>query len=246
MKVLTTLNPFDGERVIGLSPAPAAEVRDWNRRLNLFTGRALTSQALTNEQNGVGGRFALRGQMVSPGIVSGLEIALDQAKTTLSVAPGFGVTASGEDVVVPLLLQSVNLRDISVYAPTALLEGGGAPLPGALAVRKLGDSLDAIIKKNLPLPKVGILLLQPIVAEVNPNFDVSDPCEQDPQNDAFNDAQIVDGCRLIYYAWPAEWLPLPAASDRWRNQLAYAIFNGNCKPRLMICSLGRRSACPSA
>jgi len=45
MKVLTVLNPFEGEHVIGLSPVPAAEITDWNRRLNLFSGRALTFQA---------------------------------------------------------------------------------------------------------------------------------------------------------------------------------------------------------
>jgi hypothetical protein len=223
MRILTRLEPFEGERVIGLSPKPAAEVADWNRRLNLFTGRALTSQALTGEQQGTLGRFALRGQMVSAGIIAGLEIALDQSKSSLLLAPGFGVSASGEDVVLPLPL-SVRLRDISVCAPTGLLKGEGAPAPGALVARNIGDSLDAIIAKGLPLPKAGMLLLEPVVAEVAPDFQPADPCEQDPQNDAFNDAQFVDGFRLIYYAWPAEWLPLPPVNARWRNALAHAIF----------------------
>ena len=223
MKVLNVLNPFEGEHVIGLSPVPAAEITDWNRRLNLFSGRALTFQALTVEQNGVAGRFALHGQMVSPGVVAGLEVALNQDKISLSIATGLGVTASGEDVFVPLG-QSVNVKDISVYAPAVLLDGGAAPAPGDLVARRLGDSLAALIAKNLNLSKVGILLLQPIIADVTPNFDVSDPCEQDPQNDAFSDAQFVDGCRLVYYAWPEEWLALPPVSAVWRNSLAYSIF----------------------
>lgn len=223
MKVLTTLNPLPGERVIGLSPPPAAEVLDWNRRLNLFTGRALTSAALTGEQNGVAGRMALHGQVVSPGIVQGLETALSQDKTTLMISPGFGVTASGEDVVVPRP-QKVKVTDISVYASAVLLDGGPPPTPGDLVARRLGDSLAALIAKNLQLPKVGMLLLQPIIAMATPDFDVADPCAQDPQNDAFNDAQWVDGCRLIYYAWPSEWLPLPAQTATWRNALSYSIF----------------------
>src|SRR5438309_1255811 len=223
MKVLTVLNPFEGEHVIGLSPVPAAEITDWNRRLNLFSGRALTFQALTVEQNSVAGRFALRGQMVSPGVVAGLEVALNQDKTSLSIATGFGVTASGEDVFVPVG-QSVKLTDISAHAPAVLLDGGAAPTPGDLVARRLGDSLGALIAKNIQLSKVGILLLQPIIAEATPNFDAADPCEQDPQNDAFSDAQFIDGCRVVYYAWPEEWLPLPPVSPTWRNAVAYSIF----------------------
>src|SRR5260370_35964084 len=139
MKVLTALNPFEGERVIGLSPPPAAEITDWNRRLNLFSGRALTSQALTVEQNGVAGRFVLRGQMVSPCVVVGLEIALNQDKSSLSIATGFGITASGEDVIVPLP-QNIKVVDISVYAPAVVLDGGTAPAPGALGSMRVGDS----------------------------------------------------------------------------------------------------------
>src|SRR5260370_6086366 len=111
-----------------------------------------------------------------------------------------------------------------VYAPAVVLDGGEAPAPGDLVARRLGDSLGTLTAKKLNLSKVGILLLQPIIAEATPNFDVADPCEQDPQNDAFNDAQFVDGCRLIYYAWPEEWLPLPSTSGKWRNSLAYSIF----------------------
>lgn len=224
MNLLTIPNSFDGEWVIGLSPPPAAEITDWNRRLNLFSGRALTVQALSVEQNGTAGRFALHGQIVSPGVVAGLETVLNKDKKSLAMAAGFGVTASGEDVIVSLPQQSVQLTDIPVYGPTSLLNSLAPPPPAELADRSLGEPLGTLIAKNIAVPKVGILLLQPVVVEAMTNFDATDPCEQDPQNDAFNDSQLVDGARLIYYAWPTEWLSLPAVSATWRNGLAYAIF----------------------
>lgn len=105
----------------------------------------------------------------------------------------------------------------------------------ALSPRKLGVPLQFLIEAGIAaqLPPVGILILQPIVTELVGEFDSNDPCELDPQNYAFEDWQMVDGCRLLLYSWPVEWLNLPEVGgdlreptilSLWRNRLAHAIF----------------------
>src|SRR4051812_29695555 len=104
--------PLDGEHVAGVYPRSAEELAvAWHRRLNLFTGRALTAPALAVEQIGRAGQFALRGQVLSPGIVQGLEAVLDPTTTTdlvgettrditryyINISQGLGIAASGED-----------------------------------------------------------------------------------------------------------------------------------------------------
>jgi antitoxin (DNA-binding transcriptional repressor) of toxin-antitoxin stability system len=217
--------PFGGERVVGLSPSPAARVTDWNRRLNLFTGRALSATALTNEQENRNGRAALLGQAVSPGVVLGLEAALDvqNGTTFVNIGPGYGICASGEDVFVGAMAR-VPLHSVPVYATAALLDGVASVGTGALAARRLGPSLDEAITKGVAIPKAGILVLQPSQVDQLANFDAADPCVEDPTSAAFADEQLLDGARLIYYAWPDEWLLLPASGPQWRNRLAYAIF----------------------
>ncbi|HVG21689.1 MAG TPA: hypothetical protein VNI02_21825 [Blastocatellia bacterium] len=278
MKVSRILNPLTGERVVGVDPAmrPNFEA-DWRRRLNLYTGRALSDTALTTEQEGRAGRLATRGQMVSHGVVSGLEVEVqaeamtDRARGTVTVtpfyqiAPGIGIAASGEDVVVsrPLRIDVLNVR---VYAPTRIVaaidrspeDGGDSPVrpiavgegvellgppqairrrsPGdefaalslrALEARTLGPPLRELIGKevNDTVPRAGVLLLQPLVAEVVGEFDDNDPCEQDPQGFAFEDWGLVDGARLVLYIWPTELSPLPAPGPQMRNDLAYVIFD---------------------
>jgi hypothetical protein len=178
----------------------------------------------------------------------------------LNIAPGFGVTASGEDVVLPNLLR-LDVKSIPVYAPAALLDQGdippvpdveerptfeasvlseiaaetrairadpasaAAPASSFLSVRRAGPPLKKVTDPRFGLPKVGILLLQPIAAELVGSYDPTDPCEEDPANYAFEDWQKADGCRLLLYTWPEDWLPLPSSGSRWRNRLAYAIFN---------------------
>ncbi|MGA2410566.1 MAG: hypothetical protein ABSG46_09295, partial [Candidatus Binataceae bacterium] len=225
MRAKPIQSPLQGERVVGLTPAPAARVTDWNRRLNLFAGRALTSSALTAEQKGHSGRLALRGQAVSPGVVQGLEISLIAQGDTpyLHIASGFGIAASGEDVFVPKPVR-IALGSLPVFTTAALLDGVADSGTGELAPRRAGPPLAELPAKNNAVPGVGVIVLQPVNVDELANFDPSDQCEEDPEDDAFSDEQWLDGCRILYYAWPTEWLPLPAAGDAWRNRLAYAIF----------------------
>jgi len=169
------------------------------------------------------------------------------------IAPGFGITANGEDVAVPNLLR-LEAMSIPVYAPADFLDHAAAvlseatprPEPGrveeaissteeaglpaapssqALSTRRAGLPIGDLTDPRVGLHRVGVLVLQPISAELVAQYDPTDPCEQDPSNYAFEDWQKADGCRLLFYTWPQDWIPLLAPDNRWRNRLAYAIFN---------------------
>ncbi len=96
-------SPLAGEHVIAVEPRLAYPFVDagWLKRLRLFTGRALDDTALTAEQDARAGKLALLGQTRSPGIVVGLEVALESVggASLLHVTPGIGLLPSGEDVV---------------------------------------------------------------------------------------------------------------------------------------------------
>ena len=105
-----------------------------------------------------------------------------------------------------------------------------------------GKERDVTVADYIKLPGnnslVGILLLQPVLAQatgatldtgaspliVSGNLNAS--CDQDPDENAFADLQIVDAVRLVFVPWPAS-LTLPAQNppETWRNRLAYTIFN---------------------
>lgn len=238
MKITPITKPRPGEHVIAVQPPLAPEVDPgWRRRLNLFTGRALSDVALSAEQTVRGGRLAARGQMVAPGVISGLALQITQAPDGAlegHLSAGLGITVSGEDVTVPADLR-FDMRQVRVYAAGALLV---APLPEEERLasgfqqygRAVGPRLQAFMQPESGLPRAGILLLQPITAELAGRIDPDDPCEYDPSSAAYEDWQRADGCRLLYYAWPGDVLPMPplpvgdADARVWRNRLAYGIF----------------------
>ena len=76
MSVDPIQNTLPGERILDVVPMiqPQIEPPVWHRHLNLFTGRSLSSIALTAEQQGRAGRLATYGQMVSAGVVQGLQV----------------------------------------------------------------------------------------------------------------------------------------------------------------------------
>ena len=226
MSITRINNPFAGEHVVGLTPQPAARVADWNRRLNLFSGRALSDTALTAEQEGRNGRVALAGQTVSAGVIAGLEVVLAREgdQDMLHIGPGYGIASSGEDVYVAAGAR-VAVRSIPVYTTAALLDNAPPLGTGALAARRLGASLAQLLDAGVNVPRAGILTLQPVQIDTLANFDPADPCQEDPSSTAFSDEQLIDGARIVYYAWPDEWLLLPAADVQWRNRLAFSIFD---------------------
>lgn len=223
-------NPLDGEHLLAVSPTPRpAGVNVWHRRLHLYTGRALTHTALQNEQRYRAGRTALLGQSVSAGVVTGLEIELEAEQGFLNIAAGVGRTIAGEDVSVPVAAR-VSLSRLPVCAPASVLFGDADPppeVPGGLTRRLVGPSLGVLIPEGRPVPQVGIIVLQPVTLPP-PADGAAELCDDpDPNDAAFSDAQLVDGVRLLYYAFPTDWMTLPAADadpHAWRNQIAAALF----------------------
>ncbi len=222
MKVFPIDDPVQGEQVLAVQPGikryPKA---DWRQRLQYFSGRALTHTALRLEQLGRTGHLASLGQAVSPGVVQGLEPqAVPSSEGVLiEIAAGMGIAASGEIIHINRN-QQVSLDAIRVYAPAAVLEGEGQE--GAY---RLGDTLGALRTAGAALPQAMILILQPVAVEHFSQEPSSDPCDYDPSDEAFENWQWVDGCRLLLYAWDSELGPLPAQGDWRRNRLAYAIFD---------------------
>ena len=229
MKVFPIKSPLDGEQVVGVAPKiERFSEPDWRRRVNHFTGRALTHTALRSEQAGRSGRVAAIGEMLSPGVVNGLvaDKSIDVAgQQFINISAGHGIDANGEFVRVNAPLR-VELNQIPVYAPVALLEGAGeVSEPGGELARRLGPEFEAAISTVVGLPRVALLVLQPVQVEMN--LEVSDdPCELDAEGYAYENWQLVDGARLVLYFWPEEVISLPGqpAQSNWRNQLANSIF----------------------
>lgn len=222
-------NPLEGEHLLAVSPTPRpAGVNVWHRRLHLYTGRALTHTALQNEQTYRAGRTALLGQSVSAGVVTGLECDLEANEGFLNIAAGRGRTIAGEDVTLPVAVR-VSLSRLPVCAPASVLFGDEDPPaePGGLTRRLIGPSLGELIPLGRPIPQVGIIVLQPVTL-TPPTDGAEELCDDpDPNDAAFSDAQLADGVRVLYYAFPTDWMALPAADADphvWRNRLAAALF----------------------
>jgi hypothetical protein len=173
--------------------------------------------------------------------------AAGQPIVTLKISDGHGLAVSGEDVVLARAIECL-LSALPVVAPPAVFAGllnaeaqqaledaaaqNADPTPGAPRPRAIGPTLGQVIAAApASLPPAGILLLQPVTVETS-DFDPNDPCDRCPCDDgasgadpsSFEDWRIADGVRLLWYAWPQEWLALPAGS-RLRNELAHLIFD---------------------
>ncbi len=215
-----------GEDLIGIEPELLQQVdAGWLQRLALFTGRALSDTALTNEQQYRAGRFTLLGQAVTQGTVQGLDLSVDltAADPVLLLTPGYGIAATGQDVT---LLRAMK----TTLSGLAVIDG------------QSGAYVADFKSYTAPSqPWAGVLLLQAVVADVpgsavdtgsgnivvSGNLDAS--CDQDPSEYAFGDSQIVDGARLFLATWPSTpaTLALPPALPvvNWRNRLVYTVFN---------------------
>ncbi len=241
MAVTAIRDPLDGEQLIAADPPPAPRVSPgWRRRLRSFPGRSLSHDALTLEQSHRTGHLAVLGQTLSAGVVRGLEAGLEELPeddsvpseaAVVQVAPGYGLTDGGEDVVVPRPLRSP-LGELRVRAPALWLATGNLPDPvaGQLAPRSLGPTLSELLDPaaEVPwaagVPPAAVLVLQPIEGESSGAVDPADACERDPESEAFEDRLRLDGVRLILDLWPREWLSLPLPGPQLRNRVAHTIF----------------------
>ncbi|MCB1897693.1 MAG: hypothetical protein KDH16_00245 [Rhodocyclaceae bacterium] len=241
MSITPIDRPLPGEHIVGLAPEDAADAsRWWLRRPHLFAGRTLTGPTLSARQDWGARHIALRGQAFTPGVVRGLEAAMSGnagglATTRLALMQGQGLSIDGEDVRVLQALE-VALADLPVVADPSVFAGmgGAGGGGGSIAAKVVGPTLGAVVAADAEaLPRAGILLLQPVTADRIGEFDPTDPCSLEGCGNgnviAFEDWRIGDAARLLWYAWPEEFVSLPAmppgAPGRWRNDLAWRVFD---------------------
>lgn len=236
------------EIAVGVQPTVRTVNRDVERRrMNPFTGRALTERVLTGEQAHRSLHIARLNRTLSPGVVQGCDLAfaalaagasvndpppaeLDLARArVLVLGEGTGVAATGEEVVV-VGEPEIDVLDLPVVAPPWLLDGQPAPPPGppvALETRIVGAALRDVLGRGIALPRAGVILLEPAEFDSLLTFDeraLLTQCERDEQAEAFDDEVRQEAVHPVFYAWPEEWLPLPVPDLRWRNRLAHAVF----------------------
>ncbi|ATE59884.1 hypothetical protein [Thauera sinica] len=247
MSITPIKGSLPGEQVIHLAPENTADVsRWWLRRPNLFPGRTLTGPTLQGRQGWAAAHVALRGRSFTAGVVRGLEAALladggGLAGARVALMQGSGLAVGGEDVRLPQAVEFA-LADLSVVGdPSAFAgmggtggeEGGeGAELRAKVIGPRLGD---LVAERPDAIARVGVLLLQPVSADRIGAFDPTDPCSLDGCGSgnvtSFEDWRIGDAARLLWYAWPAELdafdldVVLAAAPARWRNLLAWQVFD---------------------
>ncbi|KQV47965.1 hypothetical protein ASC95_18450 [Pelomonas sp. Root1217] len=241
-----------GEVAVAVQPRLSSRTAaDGERRMNAFAGRALTAPLLEAEQNQRARRIALLNRALSAGVVEGLALAFDDdaiaaidtaaapppaaglelaTARRITIEPGMALSAGGEEVIAPAAF-SFDLLDLPVVAPRWLLsDADPAPAMPAdadgsvLFARATGRSLRTLLTLGRPLPRVGIVVLEPIEHGVVQGADPFDQCERDLDAEAFEDQVRQDAARPVFYVWPDEWLPLPAPGNTWRNALAHAVF----------------------
>jgi len=228
-----------GEQVVQLSPADASEAAvTWLRRPNLFPGRALTAPTLDARSQWAAGHIVARGMAFTPGVVAGLEVGYTVTPATetggrpqvrMHIASGRALAASGEDVWLARAIE-LDLFGLPVVAPPSVFEGGGTASTesGTLRPRTIGPSLAQVLNSNPSgLSLAGVLVLQPVaidVAAVDP-LDPCDRCGCAEGNVSYEDWRLADAVRLLWYVWPDEWRTLPVPGPRFRNAVAYTIFD---------------------
>jgi hypothetical protein len=237
------------EIAVAVAPRVRAAVTEAERRrMNAFPGRALTARVLTGEQAHRSWHIAQLNRTLSPGVVDGLGLAfadevLAAAATAADpppaaldlVAPramalehGLAVATSGEEIDVPGEA-AFDALDLPLAAPQWLFDGASPPtvIDGELLPRNVRGRLREWLAEGRPVPRAGVIVLEPVEYDslLDPTGEAAlSQCERDLQTEAFDDEVRQESARLVYYAWPEEWLPLPVADLHWRNRLAWAIF----------------------
>jgi hypothetical protein len=254
MELLSGIDkPMPGERPLQVVPPlapyvrPEANAGQLRRRLNLFPQRALTHVALTSEQRSRIIDTALLAQAVEPGVVDGFEVALESGRRSirLLVSPGHALTIEGLDIELAYPLRvdpdALPLHGESLAAWTSdadaalrsrIANGDEIRLSDLLQIS--GDTR-ALVREGL-LPHAMVLVAQPVSVAVGDAQDDVAAC--DNAADQVVTAELVweDGFRLVWVPWPAERaLPLwsqdgSTLDSRFRNRLAYAVFDDERRP----------------
>ena len=235
MKVTPISAPLPGEHLAAVHPVMRPDTDDagWCSRLNFWTGRALTEQALDTEQENRAARLAWRGRLVSPGVVTGLDVALESPAATnppqdptkrslngyyLHLAPGHGIAVTGEDVVIPRplrlnldLIPTVYARADGAAAPPAEAPSATvapAPVKGKLRFTPLDLGSGWVRWHQFNpryVPWAAVLVLRPVQFIDIAGRDPASPCPLDDSFDAFDDPRRVDATQVMLCLLPPTW-----------------------------------------
>src|ERR1051325_1040918 len=197
MKPTPVFKPLEGEKIASVEPDLRPFVEgERSARLHFFPGRHLTAEALEGEHQFGLRRLLRRGQTVVPGVVHGFEVGLDRsgADAVFTIAPGYGLTASGEELSLDHSLV-VKLGDIKIV-----------DLVGAGRADRVAPA---------PTARAGVLLLQPVsipdddlpaglVPEegFDRNFIPWGVTEEDR---AFKRGSLIDAVRVVRAFLPEAW-----------------------------------------
>ncbi|QRN93109.1 hypothetical protein JRI60_28315 [Archangium violaceum] len=211
------------EHILQVEPRPRPSVdAGWRSRPHLYSGRALSAEALATEQRERAGRLALRGQMVTPGVVAGLEVRLESRVDgstgkpihLFQIGPGLGLTHSGENVVIP---RPTHIRVDKV--PVFWLPEGQDPPSVDLSILLSGEG-EAETHEGLD---AAVLVLVPVVSRMEDPTPPDAQGQVEPDAYSFEDSHWVDGCVPVLFAWPRHWDKIERGFQ-WRNRLAWTIF----------------------
>ena len=206
------------------------------RRLALFPGRTLTHGALLQEQRSRIGDAMRLAQSVAPGVIDGLEVAIEplrsaagRAGAALAIGTGHAIAPDGQDLHLTYPLR-VDADRIVVWT--------GDPRAPTLGQRRA----DAALRTGLTHAMV--LVARPLTMVIDRLGGGNDPCVNATEPELNPALAWEDGFQLAWVPWPAD-RPLPPwqgtdgqLDARLRNRVAYAIFNAE---RERLSAAGLRS-----
>jgi hypothetical protein len=242
MKILRSIpNPFGGEHVLAtippLGPYAKANANEppLRKRLNLFPQRSLTHTALIDEQRSRIADAMRLGQSIAPGVIDGLELAIEG--NTLVLLPGHAIAPDGEDIELAYPLH-IAFDAISVISPRVEEALQDKHTGDAAWLRLSGLQRQATLAQVLTdlngatfLPHAMVLVAMPRSIALDRSGELDSPCPNATDELAFTRAAWEDGFQLVWSPWPED-RPLPpwtvdgtTVDSRFRNRLAYAVFN---------------------
>ncbi len=241
MKILRGIsNPFGGEHVLATVPPlgpyarAGAQAPALRKRLNFFPQRSLTHTALGDEQRSRSADAMRLGQSVAPGVIDGLELAVEGAMLVL--LPGHAIAPDGQDIELAYPLR-LPFDAVSVISPRVDAElqshhSGDMPwkrLSGLQRQATLAQVLAELDGASY-LPHAMVLVAVPRTIALD-RGDAGGPCANATDAPASLRAAWEDGFQLAWVPWPDDralppWsLDATSPDPRFRNRLAYAIFN---------------------
>ncbi|MEI8029445.1 MAG: hypothetical protein WCH35_06665 [Comamonadaceae bacterium] len=242
MKILRGIErPVAGEHVLAtwpaLGPYATGSVTEPGprKRLHFFPQRSLTHTALIEEQRSRITDAMRLGQSVSPGVIDGLELVLDGLQLVL--LPGHAIAPDGQDLELAYALH-VPFDAVTVISPLVeqALQSrhtGSTPwqrLSGLQRQVTLAQALGDLDGASF-LPHAMVLVAIPRSIALDRGDDSNDGCPNATDQGASLRAAWEDGFQLAWVPWPQERsLPLwsndaSTLDPRFRNRLAYAVFN---------------------